>query len=346
MVTVVSKRENSDTYFFRFTQKINYYIVAPTANRYAILLGQDGAFGATLVGASSLTAIFAAFLYSFWYTRSSFQSALVFSALCPCIGNTLYSLAISYESMALALLGRILVGFGSAEVVNRQLISTCVSFRYMTTGAAGMSIGPLLAAILDMTSGRDTDVDLALPFMPSGGIIYNHVTSPGFFMSLLWMIELLALVVLFREPKRVNASSSSKKKKANRRELLLTEYGSAEVQVDPQPVAQTDSSLVRTIWREISTVWKLVFDNAALPITILLFGFIELVDEVLISSCAMVCKRYFGWHGSRAGFLLASLGALVIPAHYFVEKASHRYEERSIMKVSGLLYSCFLKHAV
>jgi len=71
----------------------------------------------------------------------------------------------------------------------------------------------------------------------------------------------------------------------------------------------------------------------ALPVTMLLFGYIELVDEVLISSCAMVCRRYFNWHGSRAGLLIAALGALVLPAHYFVEGASHRYEERAIMKV-------------
>jgi hypothetical protein len=29
---------------------INYYIISPTANHYAILLGTDGAYGATLIG--------------------------------------------------------------------------------------------------------------------------------------------------------------------------------------------------------------------------------------------------------------------------------------------------------
>lgn len=66
---------------------INYYIIAPTANHYASLLGLDGAYGATLIGASSFSAIFAAFLYSVWFTCSSFRSALAFSALCPLIGN-------------------------------------------------------------------------------------------------------------------------------------------------------------------------------------------------------------------------------------------------------------------
>ena len=50
----------------------------------------------------------------------------------------------------------------------------------------------------------------------------------------------------------------------------------------------------------------------------------------------MIVKRYFSWHGSRAGFIIASLGALVIPAHFIVERASRVYSERRIMKYSIL----------
>jgi len=103
--------------------------------------------------ASSFAALFSAFLYSVWYTHFSFRSALIFSAFCALVGNSLYALAITYKSMKLALLGRVLCGFGSAEVVNRQMISDCVSVQsmtracafFVTASALGMSIGPLLA---------------------------------------------------------------------------------------------------------------------------------------------------------------------------------------------------------
>lgn len=71
---------------------VNYYIIAPTANHYATLLGTSGAFGASLIGMSSFSAIFAALVYSVWYTKSSFRSGLMFSAVCPLIGNLMYSL--------------------------------------------------------------------------------------------------------------------------------------------------------------------------------------------------------------------------------------------------------------
>ena len=111
---------------------VNYYIIAPTANTYVIYLGARGAFGSSLIGASSFAAIFAAFLYSFWYSKLSFKSALIFSSICPIIGNLAYIVSLPYKSMKLALLGRVLVGFGSAEVLNRQVISACVHFNIMT----------------------------------------------------------------------------------------------------------------------------------------------------------------------------------------------------------------------
>jgi hypothetical protein len=311
-----------------------------------MLLGTNGAFGATLVGASSFAAIFAAFLYSLWYTKSSFRSVLLFSALCPCIGNLLYAIAISYRSMQVAIWGRILVGFGSAEVVNRQLISACVSFRNMTqasalfvaAGAIGMSIGPLLAAILDMASGRDSKIDLELPFLPSGGIMYNHVTSPGFVMAGLWFLEILALIFLFREPERINGSDPASKGGSMvsfESDLNLTAYGTGSMSKSPNGTSSKARAWRKNAWSQLVLIKDLIFSNMALPVTLLLFGFIELVDEVLISSCSMVCHRYFSWNGSRAGFLIASLGSLVLPAHYVVERASRRYTERRIMKVSG-----------
>lgn len=329
---------------------INYYIVAPTANHYAISLGYDGAFGATLIGASSFSAMFSAFLYSLWYTRSTFKSALIFSALCPLLGNLMYGLAVSYDSMPMAIAGRILCGFGSAEVLNRQLISACVSFDVMTKasalfvafGASGMSIGPLIAGILDMTAGRDYRVDLPLPFTPVGGLVWNDVTAPGFVMAVLWAVQLIFLIFLFDEPHRINTEMvdaavadedhDSEDRKTSQK---VHDYGSMassdEISVSGKPVQCMGPG---DFWREIQSTWKLIFSNPGLPITLLIFSYIEMADEVIISSCSMVVRRYFGWHGSAAGFFIASLGALVLPAHFVVEIASRYYSERRILLVS------------
>jgi hypothetical protein len=262
---------------------VNYYIVAPTANQYAIYLGTDAAYGATLIGASSFSALFGAFLYSVWSTKASFRSALLFSALCPCIGNLLYALAISYYSMPLALLGRVLVGFGSAEVVNRQLISTCVSFQHMTkacalfvtASAVGMSLGPLIAGFLDAFAGRDRKVDLHLPFMPAGGIVYNHVTAPGIIMFLIWFLQIIMLLFLFSEPSRINSqgysdslTQSDEIPLSKGKEQEVTDYGTQSISksYDIESNQRPAPSLIRRFVDETTKIYRLIFENPALPV--------------------------------------------------------------------------------
>ena len=179
---------------------------------------------------------------------------------------------------------------------------TKASAAFVVAGAAGMSVGPLLAAILDSYAGRDFEKDFEIPYF--GGVIFDHVSSPGFLMAALWFIQLVAIIFSFSEPFRINNHKPAKK---GEEESFISSF---------------------------KTVFRLVFSTPALPITLFLFAFIEMVCEVLISSCAMVSKRYFHWTGAVAGFLIASLGALVLPAHFVVEHATRIFDERAIMKVS------------
>ncbi|KAL3911094.1 MAG: hypothetical protein SGILL_007418, partial [Bacillariaceae sp.] len=279
---------------------VNYYIVSPTANHFSILLGFDGAYGATLIGASSFSAIFAAFLYSFWYTKASFRSSLIFSTICALLGNLLYAMAISFGSMGMAITGRILCGFGSAEVVNRQLISACVSFDHITRAsawfvafsAAGMSIGPLIAAVLDTTAGRDVKIDLPLPFSPAGGIIYNHVTSPAFVMAGLWLVEMVALILFFREPDRINhlkAEESAHDEDFDDETTPLNGSGygsmtsrkSSNVDSTYSSVSDWESGPPKPVGAlgDLSFTFSLIAGSPGLMVTLVIFCFIELADE-------------------------------------------------------------------
>ena len=58
-----------------------------------------------------------------------------------------------------------------------------------------------------------------------------------------------------------------------------------------------------------------------------------LIQMKIFTNMCIFEGRYFRWPGSTAGFIVASLGALVLPAHFIVEKASHSYPEQRIMKV-------------
>jgi hypothetical protein len=240
---------------------------------------------------------------------------------------------------------------------------TKASALFVAAGASGMSIGPLIAGVLDIVSGRDTKVDLELPFTPAGGIIWSNVTSPGFVMAALWFLQLLGLMLLFQEPVRINTNTMSEDGSTDyevddgdRAFIEIEEttqleskklYGSIKSITSSFSSAGDFDSLRHSSYhgvrQELVLTCRLIMQNPGLPVTLLIFAYIELADEVLISSCSMVVRRYFGWHGAVAGFLIASLGALVLPAHFVVEKASHHYSERRILVVS-LAYICGLLH--
>eukprot|EP00520_Triparma_pacifica_P017458 CAMPEP_0118635890 /NCGR_PEP_ID=MMETSP0785-20121206/2318_1 /TAXON_ID=91992 /ORGANISM="Bolidomonas pacifica, Strain CCMP 1866" /LENGTH=1136 /DNA_ID=CAMNT_0006526955 /DNA_START=277 /DNA_END=3683 /DNA_ORIENTATION=+ len=199
-----------------FLYTTNYYIISPTSSSYAELLrAGDSAFGSALVGATSSSAFFAAFLYSFWLRQKlSFKAALLLSALAPILGNVLYAYALTLDSLNVAYVGRLFVGLGSAEVCNRQFIAlsidktriTSACARFVAASAIGMSAGPFMAAIIDQYSDHTLTVDVPI----LGGLIFNHTTGPGWIMAILYLIHLSLIVFAFNEPGNIYSIQTPK----------------------------------------------------------------------------------------------------------------------------------------
>jgi len=285
-------------------------------------------------------------------------------------GNLLYSYAITANCVWVAICGRIFVGFGSAETVNRQIIAYSVPVKYIgmvsagfvAASALGMSIGPFFAAILDASTGRDTLTDINI----LGGIVIDNITSPGFFMAALWLLQFLSLSVFFREPNTVGGGKEKMNiddhvnaadcKDLSECKPLLRSVSDVHVDLKETyaPPAKSTfdspysslssakeleprSKKCRSIASKLSRVWKIVTHNITLPIMLALFAFIEFTDEIIISSCSLVTGEYFKWNAVYAGFMVAALGLLVLPANIFVEYLSRTCDERRIMQYSLLL---------
>ena len=366
-----------------FLYTTNYYIISPTANSYAELCGEDSSYSGALIGASSISAFFGAFLYSVWSTKGTYKSALLFSAVMPLLGNLLYAYAITPQSIQVAYMGRLLVGFGSCEVCNRGFITQTVSLRNMTSACArfvaasaiGMSFGPLVAGILDEVSGRDTNVDIPI----FGGLMVNHVTAPAWFMAAVWTIQIGCCWFLFVEPEQrrhtgggggggildevgieqgLNKSQnidvmgkgmrSSTGDEADKEGLLSSNnqrgYGST-INIGGGDTSylyfdKTNATFLTKLRHQVKLTHHLVFSNIAFPVMLLLFASIEIADEVLINSVGLITHRYFRWHGSTAGFFVASLGVFVLPANFIIEQFTRLYDDRQIIRFC--LWFCFV----
>ena len=96
-------------------------------------------------------------------------------------------------------IGRFLIGFASARVVNRRYIIDQVpsslimifSLIYVGLTCLGMAAGPFAALLL-------------LQFFPNESVIYsykfNDMTNPGWFCLILWVFFSLIVIFLFKDP--------------------------------------------------------------------------------------------------------------------------------------------------
>ena len=72
--------------------------------------------------------------------------------------------------------------------------------------------------------------------------------------------------------------------------------------------------------------------NAALPVTFLLYGSVNLIMEVILTSSVIITNRYFKWSVSHTGRALSLLAALILPVHLVTSFAITKTGERLIMK--------------
>uniref|UniRef100_K3X6Z1 SPX domain-containing protein n=1 Tax=Globisporangium ultimum (strain ATCC 200006 / CBS 805.95 / DAOM BR144) TaxID=431595 RepID=K3X6Z1_GLOUD len=304
-----------------FLYMTNYYIVAPTSGDYAAALGGEAALSGVIVGMTPVASLASAVLYSWWANRS-YKSPLLFATVCLVVGNLFYGLALHFDSISMAIAGRLLNGFGGARAINRRYIAdnysreerTQASALFVTASALGMAAGPALAAALNYVP----DFDMM-------GIMVTDETAPGFVMFVLWVIYLFMAVFFFVEPDReaylertrsiLAASMESGKGRASESTALL-------------PHASTASNAP-----PLSSLWR----NVPVVATLVIYIVLKLVLECLITASSTIAQFYFQWNSTEAGFYLAALGLLMFPTNVVVSWLSFRYEDREMIVISQIM---------
>nr|CCA16837.1 Major Facilitator Superfamily (MFS) putative [Albugo laibachii Nc14] len=309
-----------------FIYMMNYYIVAPTSANYAAALGEEAAFSGIIVGMTPVASLASAILYSWWANRS-YKSPLIFATICLVIGNFMYGVALHYNSLWLAILGRLLNGFGGARSINRRYIAdnytreerTQASAMFVTVSALGMSAGPAIAAALD--------------YVPDFSVLDVRVTvetAPGWVMCFIWLAYLLGVLFYFEEPERRGKhieSSISVTKCPNEKTALLTSHHEPVYSLRRRSSTMTGPVSLSQLWSNVPVVVSLV-----------IYIILKLVLECLITSSSSLAQYYFAWNSTTSGLYLAALGLLMFPTNVLVSRLTDRYEDRYMM----LLSECFM----
>jgi hypothetical protein len=149
---------------------VNYYCIVPVAHIHSIELGAASGT-ALLIGAVNVTSILSASVHALLASKrksfakkhldvSFFRLPLIISALFPLIGNILCSLSVNREDFKMALIGRLLIGLGSAEVLNRRLVSTIMPKESVNAEVASMVKKSMLAMTVGLLLGSLVDVQV------------------------------------------------------------------------------------------------------------------------------------------------------------------------------------------
>lgn len=312
-----------------FLYMTNYYIVAPTSGKYAAELGAEASMSGVIVGMTPVASLASAVLYS-WWANKSYKGSLGFATVCLILGNLLYGLALTYDSVAMALTGRMLNGFGGARAINRRYIAdnysreerTQASALFVTASALGMAGGPALAAALHF-----------LPDYKFAGIAVTTETSPGWVMFVLWSVYLVALLIWFEEPDRLERERFLER----RRSMLENGMGNSSIVAAAAEMGESTPLITRSTSMmgsppPLSSLWS----NVPVVVSLFIYIVLKLVLECLITASSTVAMYHFNWGSTNNGVYLAALGLLMFPINMIVGWMSFRYEDREMIMLSEI----------
>jgi MFS family permease len=317
-----------------FLYLVTMYAVLPTAGLYTESLGSSKAMSGVLMGGVPLASLFSAIYFSNM-SSSGFKRPLVIATALCLFGNLMYSLAATFNSLALAGAGRLMIGLGGARGINRRYVADCAPFpqlvhrssEFVTASALGMSLGPAMAGIINR-----------LPATVFVGLYFDERTYASWAMVLLWAAFLAALIQYFVEPTppppvlSPPQLSPSYSLESGHTPLLAAEDGR-------RPHYGSVPAADRARLRNRSLPLRDLLSNKVVLFGLFVYFSTKLVCELTVSSSALVLPYFFDWRETSVSAFVATIGLLMFPANMAVSYVSQRLEENK-----QLIYTLIVVH--
>ena len=298
---------------------------------------------------------------------ATFRLPLMMCASCGSVGNILFARALKSGNFTHTLVGRLLIGFASAEVLNRKMVQLVLSQKALNVEVVRLVRWSMIATSYSLIlGGLLSNRPLNPPPVPAPIIDRNLLTmnSVSYTMAAIWALLLVALVMIdFDTPfisthtMAVNEASRSISESGQQQEEEFNSDSEGE-DIDTalrgdeantfasKPPSQSPAfrklqalsrNMVKraheTSYYESFIAFKmLLLTNIAFPMSIITLLLAQMTIEALLSSASSITSLYFGWSGgAKCGLLLGLVYGLTLPIN--TSLASDRlYTERSILK--------------
>ena len=202
--------------------QMNYYVAHATTNTFVASTGAPYAYSSVVIGAPNLSALLMAAFHCYLLTRDHSANVgrppvslvwrlLIFSGFAGMVGNIINGLAIDKQSIRLALLGRFIVGFSSAEILHRQLV-----LAFWPSQVVPASAKVVLYRISGTLLGLALSISTELVPLRFAGIGVRSMQFASWLMASLWVVHIMRLLVQFHRtpPKQLDKSASKTTEKS------------------------------------------------------------------------------------------------------------------------------------
>jgi hypothetical protein len=188
-----------------FSLQMNDYIIHATANTFVRSTFAHPAYSANLIGATKFAALFVTGLHCHQLSRGplgnelsavSLRALFILAAFVATLGNAIYIVGVERQSIAVSVMGRMLIGLASTELLHRKIVTDCVPAVYVVPESARLLNWNLYGRVWGLVVGAI----LGSFNLKMGRLTVGALQSASYLMCFLWVIHAFRFFFMLSQP--------------------------------------------------------------------------------------------------------------------------------------------------
>lgn len=183
-----------------------------TTSIFVKAAGAPSAYSAIIIGAPNLSAGLVAILHCWHGSRESSTATqgrfrtkslrrfMIFGSIMGIVGNAVHAYAINRSSVMMSIAGRFCLGFSAAEILQREIMTSCIP-AHVVSESAHLMLSRVAGVATGLFLGATSAVPIAIQMMGVGVAFSPHarqLQSASWLMTILWLVHLVRVLVQIR----------------------------------------------------------------------------------------------------------------------------------------------------
>jgi hypothetical protein len=125
---------------------------------------------------------------------------MIFGSMMGIVGNAVHAHAIDKSSVMMSVAGRFCVGFSAAEILQREIMASCIP-AHVVSESSRLMLSRVVGVASGLFVGAASAIPIAIETADVGGAYSPHarqLQSASWVMMILWLIHLMRVLVQLR----------------------------------------------------------------------------------------------------------------------------------------------------